>query len=187
MSRAAGCDHSTSDVLYSVLDICLPRISSVYTLTRLSSVSKAVQRVCRAHAKHALRSLLLPVLKQAANHPAADKQPLWDVHYGSIDWLCNAAGQAALATITPDVIAVPNVPAALAAALVAAGLRPTFEQLEAAARRQQPGISVWVRAECTQLPPIALEACLGSPQVSTRVMCTNTVTSTARQLCKHET
>jgi hypothetical protein len=142
--QSTGCQQQhQGEVFLAVLDLAICHIDSVYTLARISAVSKRCRAICTLHANHQLQALLLPVLRQAA----VDKGGrLRQHHLGCIKWLCSRASREALAAASDAAVAVPNVPIRAAKMLVNAGMKVSNAAVMTAALKQQPGAEDWLQA-----------------------------------------
>lgn len=142
MQARSSQQHQHDNVL-AVLDIAAGQVSSADSLARLSATNRRCRAICAIQATHRLKALLLPLLHQAAAQP---KRPLQQHDLTIIKWLCCTAGKQAVAAASDAVVAVPNVPAAVACVLTAAGVRVSDAQAMTAALKQQPGIELWLQA-----------------------------------------
>jgi hypothetical protein len=136
-------DSHQGEVFLAVLDLAICHVSSVYTLTKISAVSKRCRAICALHANHQLQALLLPLLRQAA---ANQDGPLKHHHLGCIKWLCSNASKEALAAASDAAVAVPCVPFEAAEMLVEAGVAVSNAAVMTAVLKQQPGVEDWLLA-----------------------------------------
>jgi hypothetical protein len=134
-----------------VLDLFAPYTSGPYDLVQLSAVSQAAKAACARYIEQHLPSLLLPLVRCTAHQPA-NTTLLQQQNIGTIKQLCRLAGSSALQALTAELVTVPGVPQAAVDALLRSGVRISYEQLLAAAKRQQDDIENWVQLGFTALP-----------------------------------
>jgi len=97
--------------------------------------------------QHGFLSLLPSAVKAAASQQQSKAA-------GSLPWLIKAAGPQALSreALAAALVTIPDVPAAVAAQLLAAGLPVTEHQLVAASKAKVSGLDVWLQHEpCLEL------------------------------------
>lgn len=160
-----------------LLPLCSAHLS-VLDMARIAASSKSLQQGCLCIIDcNASRRLIKAVLAAAADREVQhDEEPqsLLQQFSRAAAWLemyAEAVAAAAGLAVSLDVLlTTPNVPLHLAACLVQAGMRITYEQLVAAASSRVAGAEVWVQAQqrqniTTDIPAAALAICCSADLV----------------------
>eukprot|EP00775_Hariotina_reticulata_P013116 gene13116-13245_t len=138
------------------------------TFLRIAACSKSCQQLASAAVQNEFLSLLPSAVKAAASQQQFRAA-------GSLQWLINAAGPQALSSeaLAAALVTIPDVPAAVAAQVLAAGLPVTERQLVAAAKAKVSGLDVWLQhepclellARVAKLQPVLVAAQTGNRKV----------------------
>jgi hypothetical protein len=148
-------------------------------LSRLAASSKCLRKASLAATCRDAPLLLLDTAKAAAKFnkfrdPATQLASQQNME--AVAWLLPFVPAAATsATTAAQMLSVPNVPLQLAEQLVAAGMRLSFPQITAAARRMIAGVEVWMQAQLddcrlTDIPRAAIELCASPLWVSCQML-----------------
>lgn len=172
------------DALHAVIVGCLDLdVFSLSDFGRLYCSSKALQLACTssltADRGRAARILLLKAARQAAEPehywPSDLPGPAkMEQQQQQVSWLLRVAlsSSDSLQPATEQLLHVPSTPQWLADMLLAAGVRPSYLQLLAAARDHVLGLDAWLRAldnlGSSDIPAAAFDL-LAGPDSSTNV------------------
>lgn len=133
-------------------------------LARVAASSKQLRDTCIIIARRDVQSLLQPALQQATASAVDVEQ---EKHMQAVLWLLQAAPTAvAAASVSEQLVRLPDVPHRWALQLVTAGVRIMYPPLLAAACSMVPGMEVWVQAQQqlgvqTDMPATAVAVCCG--------------------------